>query len=110
MAKSKRKSTKRARKTFTKEFKQQAVQMMADGCSASSVADKADLLTAKLHIPELTRITEEGLGEVRHDKPFGSRDRNHNERAGRLVASVTVWQDGGRATSLTIDRFELEKV
>ena len=31
MAKKKSKSVKRARRTFTREFKQQAVQMMVDG-------------------------------------------------------------------------------
>ncbi|NOY42447.1 MAG: transposase, partial [Planctomycetes bacterium] len=39
MAKSQRKTAKRARRTFTLDFKQQAVQMMADGYSASSVSD-----------------------------------------------------------------------
>ncbi|MDB4777844.1 transposase [bacterium] len=38
MAKRKSKSTKKARRTFTKEFKQEAVQMVLDGHSASSVS------------------------------------------------------------------------
>ena len=38
MAKRKSKSTKRFRRTFTKEFKQEAVQMILDGHSAPSVS------------------------------------------------------------------------
>lgn len=38
MAKRKSKSTKRARRTFTKEFKREAVQMLLDGHSANSVS------------------------------------------------------------------------
>lgn len=38
MAKGKGKSVKRTRRTFTREFKQQAVQMMLDGYSAQSVS------------------------------------------------------------------------
>ena len=43
MAKKQQKSVKRARRTFTREFKQQAVQMMVDGYSASSVSDNLGL-------------------------------------------------------------------
>ena len=39
MAKTHRKSSKRTRRTFTQEFKQQAVQMLLDGYSASSVSE-----------------------------------------------------------------------
>ncbi|QDS99088.1 transposase [Adhaeretor mobilis] len=39
MAKKKRSAEMRTRRTFTREFKQQAVQMMVDGYSASSVSD-----------------------------------------------------------------------
>ena len=39
MAKKQRKTAKRTRRTFTREFKQQAVQMLLDGYSASSVSD-----------------------------------------------------------------------
>lgn len=39
MAKKQRKSVKRTRRTFTEEFKQQAVQMLLDGYSASSVSE-----------------------------------------------------------------------
>lgn len=39
MAKKQRKPVKRTRRTFTQEFKQQAVQMLLDGYSASSVSD-----------------------------------------------------------------------
>ncbi|QDS99092.1 Transposase [Adhaeretor mobilis] len=38
MAKRKSKSTKRSRRTFTKEFKQEVVQMLLDGHTASSVS------------------------------------------------------------------------
>ena len=38
MAKRKSKSTRRSRRSFTKEFKQEAVQMIFDGHSASSVS------------------------------------------------------------------------
>jgi hypothetical protein len=38
MAKKKTKTNKRERRTFTKEFKQEAVQMLLDGHSASSVS------------------------------------------------------------------------
>ena len=39
MAKKQRKTAKRTRRTFTQEFKQQAVQMLLDGYSASSVSE-----------------------------------------------------------------------
>lgn len=39
MAKRKGKRVKHGRRSFTREFKQQAVQMMLDGYSASSVSD-----------------------------------------------------------------------
>ena len=39
MAKKQRKAVKRVRRTFTREFKQQAVQMLIDGYSASSVSE-----------------------------------------------------------------------
>ena len=39
MAKKQRKAGKRSRRTFTREFKQQAVQMLIDGYSASSVSE-----------------------------------------------------------------------
>jgi len=39
MAKSQRKTAKRSRRTFTLDFKQQAVQMMVDGYTASSVSE-----------------------------------------------------------------------
>ena len=39
MAKRQRKTAKRIRRTFDKEFKQQAVQMLVDGYSAKSVSD-----------------------------------------------------------------------
>jgi transposase len=39
MAKKQRKTVKRTRRTFTEEFKQQAVQMLLDGYSASSVSE-----------------------------------------------------------------------
>ncbi|MDB2687078.1 transposase [Mariniblastus sp.] len=38
MAKRKSKATKQSRRTFSKEFKQEAVQMLLDGHSASSVS------------------------------------------------------------------------
>lgn len=43
MAKKQQKSVKRSRRTFTREFKQQAVQMMVDGYSASSVSNNLGL-------------------------------------------------------------------
>lgn len=39
MAKKQRKRVKRTRRTFTRDFKQQAVQMLLDGYSASSVSE-----------------------------------------------------------------------
>ena len=39
MAKTQRKTVKRVRRTFTQDFKQQAVQMLLDGYSASSVSE-----------------------------------------------------------------------
>lgn len=39
MAKKQRKTVKRTRRTFTQEFKQQAVQMLLDGYSANSVSE-----------------------------------------------------------------------
>ena len=39
MAKKQRKTVKRIRRTFTRDFKQQAVRMLLDGYSASSVSE-----------------------------------------------------------------------
>lgn len=43
MAKKQRKTVKRTRRTFTQEFKQQAVQMLLDGYTASSVSENLGL-------------------------------------------------------------------
>ncbi len=43
MARSKRKSPSRERRSFSDEFKQEAVQMVLDGHSAASVADRLGL-------------------------------------------------------------------
>jgi len=45
MATRKRKPVKPSRRSFTREFKQQAVQMLLDGYSASSVSDNLEQLT-----------------------------------------------------------------
>jgi len=48
MAKKNRKSTKRTRRDFTREFKQRAVQMMVDGYSARSVSENLGLGSTNL--------------------------------------------------------------
>ena len=48
MAKKQRKTVKRTRRTFTEEFKQQAVQMLLDGYSASSVSENLGIGNSNL--------------------------------------------------------------
>ncbi|MEO2032110.1 MAG: transposase [Planctomycetaceae bacterium] len=48
MAKKKSKTTPQVRRTFTKEFKQEAVQMLIDGHSASSVSKNLGLNNTNL--------------------------------------------------------------
>lgn len=43
MRREKRKPEKRARRTFTKEFKEEAAPMLLDGHAASSIADRLGL-------------------------------------------------------------------
>lgn len=60
MAKSKYKSAKQARRTFTREFKQQAVQMMVDGYSARSVSDNLGIGNTNLLYRWKTELVAEG--------------------------------------------------
>jgi len=60
MAKNTRKSVKRTRRTFTREFKQQAVQMMVDGYSASSVSENLGIGNTNLLYRWKTEIVAEG--------------------------------------------------
>ena len=48
MAKIKRKSSKSTRRTFNREFKQQAVQMLLDGYTAKSVTENLSIENASL--------------------------------------------------------------
>ena len=65
MARSKAKSQLRERRSFSEEFKQEAVQMLLDGHSATSVADRLGLSSSK--------ITPLGVKHVEGNvlKPFG---------------------------------------
>jgi transposase len=60
MAKRKQKSVKQTRRTFTLEFKQQAVQMLLDGHSASSVADNLGLGNTNLLYRWKTELIAQG--------------------------------------------------
>jgi len=60
MAKKQRKKVKRTRRTFTREFKQQAVQMLVDGYSASSVAENLGLGNTNLVYRWKTELVTEG--------------------------------------------------
>lgn len=48
MPRKQQKPAKRARRTFTKEFKEEAVQMLLDGHAASSIADRLGLSGANV--------------------------------------------------------------
>ncbi len=54
------KATKRSRRTFPKEFKQEAVQMLLDGHATSSVADRLGVSTNLLYRWKAQLIHEGG--------------------------------------------------
>ena len=60
MAKKHRKTAKRTRRTFTREFKQQAVQMLLDGYSASSVSDNLGIGNTNLVYRWKAELVAEG--------------------------------------------------
>ena len=60
MAKKQRKTAKRTRRTFTREFKQQAVQMLLDGYSASSVSDNLGIGNTNLVYRWKAELVAEG--------------------------------------------------
>jgi len=60
MAKKQRKKVKQTRRTFTREFKQQAVQMLVDGYTASSVAENLGLGNTNLVYRWKTELVTEG--------------------------------------------------
>ncbi|QDS97796.1 transposase [Adhaeretor mobilis] len=68
MAKKKRSAEKRTRRTFTRGFKQQAVQMMVDGYSASSVSDNLGIgNTNLLYRWKAELVSESGPVTETHD-------------------------------------------
>lgn len=91
MAKSQRKTAKRARRTFTLDFKQQAVQMMVDGYTASSVSEnlgigntnllyrwKAELVTAGGPVAE---TLDKEVSELREQLRQTQRERDILKKA-----------------------------
>lgn len=60
MAKRTKKVSQKSRRSFTKDFKQQAVQMMLDGHSASSVADRLGIDNANLLYRWKTELVADG--------------------------------------------------
>ena len=66
MAARKSKSKKRERRTFTKEFKQEAVQMLVDGHSASSVSKNLGIGNTNLLYRWKAELVSEG-GPVAED-------------------------------------------
>ncbi len=91
MAKSQRKTAKRARRTFTLDFKQQAVQMMVDGFTASSVSEnlgigntnllyrwKAELVTAGGPVAE---TLDKEVSELREQLRQTRRERDILKKA-----------------------------
>ena len=64
MAKKQRKAVKRVRRTFTREFKQQAVQMLIDGYSASSVSENLGNGNTNLVYRWKAELVAEGVAET----------------------------------------------
>jgi len=60
MAKKQRKTVKRARRTFTQDFKQQAVQMLVDGYSAKSVSENLGIGNTNLVYRWKSELVAEG--------------------------------------------------
>jgi transposase len=60
MARKQRKTVKRTRRTFTREFKQQAVQMLLDGYSASSVSENLGIGNTNLVYRWKAELVAEG--------------------------------------------------
>lgn len=60
MAKRTQKVSQKSRRSFTKDFKQQAVQMMLDGHSASSVADRLGIDNTNLLYRWKTELVADG--------------------------------------------------
>jgi len=60
MAKKQRKTVKRARRSFTREFKQQAVQMLVDGYSARSVSENLGIENTNLVYRWKSELVAEG--------------------------------------------------
>lgn len=60
MAKKQRKTVKRARRSFTREFKQQAVQMLVDGYSAGSVSENLGIGNTNLVYRWKSELVAEG--------------------------------------------------
>jgi len=60
MANKQRKTVKRTRRTFTRDFKQQAVQMLLDGYSASSVSENLGLGSTNLVYRWKAELVAEG--------------------------------------------------
>ena len=60
MANRKKKTVQHTRRAFTREFKQQAVQMMLDGYSASSVADNLGIGNTNLLYRWKAELVAEG--------------------------------------------------
>ena len=91
MARKKTKTDKRTRRTFTAEFKQQAVQMLLDGYSASSVSEnlgignttliyrwKAELITKG---GPVTETLDSELRELRDELRRTQRERDILKKA-----------------------------
>jgi len=72
MAKRNGKPVKKARRTFTKEFKQEAVQMLLDGHTASSVSKNLGIgNTNLLYRWKAELVTESGPVAETLDAPLG---------------------------------------
>ena len=61
MAKRKSKSAKQSRRTFSKEFKQEAVQMLLDGHSASSVSKNLGIGNTNLLFQRKAELVADGV-------------------------------------------------
>jgi len=60
MAKKQRKTVKRTRRSFTQDFKQQAVQMLVDGYSAKSVSENLGIGNTNLVYRWKSELVSEG--------------------------------------------------
>lgn len=95
MAKRKSKSSKRARRTFTKEFKHEAVQMLLDGHTATSVSKNLGIDNTNLLYRWKAELVAEGgpVAETLDAEVRGLREELHRTKRERdiLKKALTIF-------------------